>query len=129
MRVCYVKYIPWQPFIAERFRNVYLSLYKLHCRETLPQKIAYYNSLPIFLKTHPAVNVLYKDHEISDISVKTEWLEKKQIMWWSLPRLNQVLKNDGKYKHHLFRYGFLSTLQITLNQISKLMISPKPISI
>jgi hypothetical protein len=52
------------------------------------------------------------NRRITGIHVPNEWLEKQQIAWWSLPRLQLILKNSGKHGGHIFRCGFLSTLGV-----------------
>lgn len=65
-------------------------------------------------------HICYELQEVKDVIVKQEWLEKQQIRWWSLPRLKYVIRNGGKYKRHVFRYGFLSTLSVLIEKFSQL---------
>lgn len=120
LRVCYVKYIPWQPNLPEKFAKTYKWMYHLSTLSTLDEKIKYYNTtLPCDLRSHPALCIDRRDGKIVQISVLKEWMENQQIAWWSLPRIKYALKNGGKYKRHVLRYGFLSTLGIVLERFSQ----------
>jgi len=121
LRVCYVKFIPWQPNLPELFSQTYMALKQINEEPTLDSKISYYETLPENLKLHPAVTVTRDDttKQISSIVVSRKWLEKQQIAWWSMPRLKYILKNGGRYKKHTFRYGFLSTLGVVIEKINR----------
>jgi len=54
------------------------------------------------LKTHPSL-LEHGDY----LTVKQEYLEKKQLQFWSLNRLDEVLKHGGIYRKEYFRPGFL----------------------
>lgn len=124
LRVCYVKYIPWQPNLPQIFSKTYESIYRLNALSTLDEKIEYYNvTLPPELRSHPAIHIERQDGKITHLSVLKEWIEKQKIAWWSLPRLKHALKNGGRYKRHILRYGFLSTLGIILERFSKPKLS------
>jgi hypothetical protein len=119
LRVCYVKYISWQPHLPETFSQLYQTLNHFTELDTLEEKIHYFQSLSDDLQTHPALNVEKNtDGTITQIGVLKEWMEKQQIAWWSVPRLKYALRNGGKYKKHVLRYGFLSTLGIAMERLS-----------
>lgn len=125
LRVCYVKYIPWQPHLPELFSKTYCTLYQLQSMPTLEKKVRFWQSMPPELQYHPAL-VLERSEstlEITNITVLKEWMEKQQIAWWSLPRLKNALKNGGRYRKHVLRYGFLSTLGIVVERLSCFMQS------
>jgi hypothetical protein len=111
LRVCYVKYIPWQPNIPEIFDRIYQHLSTLSNLKFTTDRLEYYHTkLPEALKNHPAILFSH-----DDVTVKCEWLEKQEISWWSLYRLKHVLNNGGKFKKNIFRLGFLSTLSLVLD--------------
>ena len=116
LRVCYVKFIPWQPDLADVFATTYKSLRFINTLKDVDSKIKYIQTLPETLQSHPAIVYEYGNYQNRDrpsgIHVPNEWLEKRQIAWWSLPRLQLVVKNAGKLGGHVFRCGFLSTLAI-----------------
>jgi len=117
LRVCYVKYLPWQAELPERFAQTYEALHRLRTLPTLERQLHYYQGLSPELQTHPALRIeRHEDGRIVRLVVRKEWLEKQQMAWWSLPRLKQALKNGGRYKRHVFRYGFLSTLGIVIER-------------
>jgi hypothetical protein len=120
LRVCYVKYIPWQPDLPLSYSKTYAYLYHLKNRSTLSEKIGYYKTLPTYIQTHPAIIVdRTPGLHITNITVLNEWLEKQEIRWFSLTRLKNALKNGGKYKKDIIRYGFLSTLSVVIEKMSK----------
>jgi len=127
LRVCYVKFIPWQPGLPETFSQTYRALKQINQEPTLESKISYYETLPENLKQHPAVTITRNEStgQISSIVVPSKWIEKQQIAWWSVPRLKYILKNGGRYKKHTFRYGFLSTLGVVIEKISRMASSKR----
>ena len=123
LRVCYVKYIPWQPNLPEVFAATHKSLRCINTFKDVDSKIRYIQTLPKVMQSHPAIVYEYekcdgndadlqKNRRIIGIRVPDEWLEKRQIAWWSLPRIQLILKNAGKHGGHIFRCGFLSTLGV-----------------
>jgi len=126
LRVCYVKHVPWQPDISDTFQQVYQSLLQLSQIEKLKDQIEFFNTLPDRIRYHPAC-VVHKDStgNIIQFSIKPEWMEKNQVAWWSLPRLKNVLRNGGKYKKNIFRYGFLSTLSMVVEKFTHLSAKQK----
>ena len=97
VRVYYIKQIPWQPCVKKSFQATKEQLL---------------NGCII----HPAV-LTGKD----DIKhVDDHWLEKKKIKYWSLDRLRDVLKNNGKYKQHRFRKTFLPALAIVIKHLDSI---------
>lgn len=90
IRVYYLKRVHWQPDVAARFADLRQRLL-LADDETLCN--------------HPAIN-------------NDAWFEKVAVDWWSVDRLRQVMRNDGKYKEQRFRKSFLPVLNIILNKLS-----------
>lgn len=123
LRVCYVKYIPWQPHLPELFSKTYCTLYKLQSLPTLEKKIRFWKSMPPEMQYHPALTFEHSENPfgITNITVMKEWMEKQQVAWWSLPRLKSALKNGGRYRKHILRYGFLSTLGIVIERLSRIV--------
>jgi len=123
LRVCYVKRIPWQPDLPERFDQVRDVLDRLAtlASENMERAIEFYDSLTSDMKHHPAIVLARREEgdSIQSISVKAEYREKNQIGWWSLHRLKAVIKNGGAYKNkYCFRIGFLSTLAVVVEHFS-----------
>jgi hypothetical protein len=123
-RVCYLKRVPWQPDAPEHFKTIYGHLKKLKELDTdltHDQMVEYWEKLPEWIKYHPAISVSYRtgtgvNLQVDVLSINPEWMEKQQIGWWSLPRLRQVLRNGGRFKRHLFRYGFLPTMAVVIEK-------------
>ena len=119
LRVCYVKYIPWQPDLPEVFTLTYKSLRVINTLRDVDSKLKYIKTLPEKMQKHPAITYEFENNDSlgdgcipSKVHVHGEWLEKRQIAWWSLPRLQMILKNAGRHGGHIFKCGFLSTLEI-----------------
>lgn len=91
-RVYYLKEVPWQPEIEQKFKEI---------RDKLLSASRNPGTLPFSLRHHPAVR---------DLSVDRHFLEKQSIAWWSLDRLAEVVKNQGKFKRQKFRRVFLPVL-------------------
>lgn len=121
LRVCYVKYIPWQPELPLIFSETYAHLYQLKKLKTLSEKITYFELMPKHIQNHPAISVEYHHTQITCITVFDEWMEKQQIAWFSLRQLRCAVKNGGKFKKHVIRYGFLSTLSVAIECMSQQM--------
>jgi hypothetical protein len=119
LRVCYVKYIPWQPNLPSLFSERYAQLYHLKKLSSLSDKIDYFKSLPRNMQSHPAILVERNENEISNITVLNEWMEKQQIAWWSIHRIKNAIKNGGRFKKNVLRYGFLSTLSVVVEYMTK----------
>jgi hypothetical protein len=119
-RVCFVKQIPWQPDLPERFRFIYKKLKPLIDIKDATKRIDYYEHLTPVLKHHPCITVVRNEstNEIIDVVGKVEWFEKQQLSWWSLPRLKTMLQNGGCFRKHFFRVGFLSTLYSVIQQFT-----------
>lgn len=119
LRVCYVKYIPWQPNLPSLFSERYAQLYHLKKLTSLSEKIDYFKSLPRDMQSHPAILVEKDENEILNITVLNEWMEKQQIAWWSIHRIKNAIKNGGRFKKQVLRYGFLSTLSVVVEYMTK----------
>jgi hypothetical protein len=46
-------------------------------------------------------------------------MEKQQIAWWSIHRIKNAIKNGGRFKKNVLRYGFLSTLSVVVEYMTK----------
>lgn len=58
-----------------------------------------YRSVPAELVHHPSVSTeTTPDGDLFSVVVKTEFLEKQAIQWWSLPRLTEMMANNGVYR-------------------------------
>ena len=123
-RACYVKRIPWQPNIPRVFKKTREKLHFLHGLEKkgkTKELMNYYRSMPHWVHHHPAIETQYSSTGVlSSVHVRSSWLEKQQIRWWSLPQLYYVVQNKGRYKKSQFRMGFLLTLKHILQEFEKL---------
>lgn len=121
LRVCYVKKIPWQPEIPNQFKKLHKILKKIKYMDDSEimqeELIRYWNQLPDWIKHHPSLSLSYDEKmNVEYISVAEQWLEKTNISWWSLPRLEQMIKNGGRYKNDSFRLGFLPALSTIIKK-------------
>ena len=122
-RVCYVKRIPWQPDLPEKFDHVRQHLdqvLKIASQDGMEVAIAYWSTLPQSIQEHPAFSITRSENDvISSVTVKPEYTEKQQIGWWSMFRLRTILRNEGAYRNKFcFRIGFLSTLAVVVEHFS-----------
>jgi hypothetical protein len=101
IRVYYLKEIQWQPGVSDRFKVL---------RRSLTSDMT---NFPFSMRNHPAVT-LQPDNTLK---INRDFLEKQHILWWSLDRLGEVLKNKGRFKHHRFRYSFLPVLSVVVNKL------------
>jgi hypothetical protein len=134
-RVCFLKFIPWQPGAPRQFLKIHRYLQRLYnfiarkepdVGEHLKATIKMYEELPYAVQNHPAVTVV-KNAEtgiISSIKVNSDYLEKQQIMWISLPVVEKVLENNGTYNKLLFRRGFLQILKLAVDFLKTKTIIP-----
>tara|TARA_B100001063_G_scaffold237589_1_gene258656 strand:- start:315 stop:818 length:504 start_codon:yes stop_codon:yes gene_type:complete len=51
---------------------------------------------------------------ILDVKINEDFLEKQNVQWWSLEKLDMVLKNGGYLQNEFFRAYFLPVMQQTL---------------
>jgi hypothetical protein len=121
-RVCYVKRIPWQPDLPEKFDQLRQVLVYLHDLALENQSLArdYYLTLASGLQQHPSILVTRDpDKKITRITVQEEYLEKQQLGWWSLPRLKTIMRNKWVYRDkNCFRTGFRTTLATVLEHFT-----------
>jgi len=106
IRVYFLKQIPWQPDVVLRFnkaRSVLLDVEKGN-----------FDNVPYYLRKHPA----FQFHNNAVQGVNKHFIEKFTIMWWSLDRLQEVIKRKGKYKGHRFRKSFLPVLNILIKRLN-----------
>jgi hypothetical protein len=107
VRVYFLKEIPWQPEVILRFnkaRSVLLDIENGNLE-----------TIPFHLRKHPALEM--KNNEVEGIN--KHFLEKFSIMWWSLDRLQEVIRRKGKYKGHQFRKSFLPVLNVLIKRLKK----------
>jgi hypothetical protein len=126
-KICFVKEIPWQPQVPENFAECLRLMSSLSKLPTPLRRVEYWQNhiQHTSWARHPAlVLVFLHDQEkapeqqanvIVDVQVKTEWLEKCSISWWSIPRLKQVILQDGKFKKQFFRRSFMGFLRIIMD--------------
>ena len=101
IRLYYLKEVPWQPDVPERFQQT---------REVfLKRRDDFLNTeVPLDMCHHPGLTAT---------GIDTHFTEKIELKWWSLDRLRDVLHNRGWYKHHRFRHAFLPVLRIVIDRL------------
>lgn len=135
-RVCFLKFIPWQPGAPRNFSKMhrYLQRFsnfinKKDTGDTFQNEndhfraiIKMYEELPYQIQHHPAITVTKhpETRAILSIKVNGDYLEKQQIMWISLPIIEKVLANNGTYNKLLFRRGFLQILKLAVEYLKQL---------
>jgi hypothetical protein len=87
VHVYYLVEVPWQPNVKDLFN---------HARDDLVTKN---------IIDHPA---------LCHGKVDEHWLEKSKVRWWSLDRLKDVLRHNGKFRQQRFRSSFVTMLKIML---------------
>lgn len=123
IRVSYVKRIPWQPEIVYEFWRTRQTVLKLldtykfaqnHPNNAPIQAGLYeaYENLPGYLKTHPVLQIEVKNRTVRSLLLRKEYLEKKRIILWSLPKLLRLMR---LFYCPLIRNGFTEVL----NQVLK----------
>ena len=90
VRTYYVKEIPWNAGVVEKFAAVRTGI--------TTGGLAYRN--------HPA----HEDPECH--------LEKTELRWWGLQRLQSVLRNRGKWRDENFRRSFLPALRVLVRKLA-----------
>lgn len=101
LRVYFLKQIPWQPMTIQNFLNTRKKLVEL--KNNYGSKIS--KNYQFF---HPAIEV----YENNYFRVKNEYLEKHSLNYWSLDRLNEVVRKNGTFKNQKFRKSFMPILKI-----------------
>jgi 8-oxo-dGTP pyrophosphatase MutT (NUDIX family) len=105
IRVFYVKQVPWQAAVCDRFDRL-RSLFK--------QSTASQSPLPDDLKSHPAIKSVDPVVELH-----SHYFEKTRIAWFSLERLQQSIRNGGRYKDERFHPVFLPALQLIVQKLTE----------
>jgi hypothetical protein len=125
-RVCFLKFIPWQPGCPRYFLKVHRYLQRLYTfagkagdealtqPDHLQKVIQMYEELPYSIRKHPAINIKRNPatNEIASLTVNPDYLEKQLVSWWSLPMIDKVIENNGQYNKFIFRKNFLPFLRI-----------------
>lgn len=104
------------PTVDDTIQHAYeRSIYLLDQMKTT------YNALPHWVKCHPALTpIRLNTSSVLDVGVDPCYLEKKQVSWWSVSRLRDVINRGGVYRGDQFRHCFIPTLQITLDIIESM---------
>ncbi len=77
--------------------------------------------LPYCMRDHPALDIKMVPNTalIISVSVKNCYLEKESAIWWSLPRLSEVIQHGGSFRGEMFRPNFLPYLAVVLDILKK----------
>lgn len=103
LRIYYLVRVPWQPEVSERFDLLRSSLFKAHESQ----------ACSFSLMKHPAVHV----DDAQAVHIRNTHLEKCEVQYWGLDRLNYVINRYGKYKGHVFRRSFLPALKFLVRYL------------
>lgn len=103
LRIYYVVRVPWQPEVRERFDILRTALFNAHTAQ----------ECSFSLGKHPAVHV---DEELT-VQIRNTYLEKCEVRYWGLDRLNYVINRYGKYKGNVFRRSFLPALKFLVRYL------------
>ena len=106
VKVFFVKQVPWQPDVCDKFKATRKSLLDII-------DSPYKSTRPFHLRHHPALR-----QTSTRIFVNPHYLEKQSINWWSVDRLTEVIQNNGRFKHERFRRSFLPVLKLVLDILS-----------
>lgn len=119
-RICYVKEIPWQPNLPELFARK-TRLYRPFQTLTTPaERLQYWQSLTSSEQQVPFLHIIQNNSDqVIDVCIQSEWIEKSHLEWWSIPRLRQVVRNEGKFRKTYFRRGFIALLKVILEIFSR----------
>lgn len=107
-RTYFVKEVPWQPDIRTAFSSVRNQLCQV-------RRLPRLSNCPFSLRKHPAVQL--RQHRVV---VDAHYLEKQCVNWWSLDRLTEVVRNNGRFKTQRFRRTFLPALRIVIRKLREL---------
>jgi 8-oxo-dGTP pyrophosphatase MutT (NUDIX family) len=109
---CFVKEIEWDPTIPTYFKK---RSHHLNNLRSLPTFYVF-NDLPQDCKNHPAIKIT-QINNIPKIIVHKDYLEKKQLKWWSIYQLLYEIEHE-KYK---FRKAWLWTIIPVFKRIYHLL--------
>ena len=56
-------------------------------------------------------------------NVQSQYLEKESIQYWSLGRLEEMLKAGGVYRREIFRASFIPTVAVVVKLFSDYLFS------
>ena len=116
----YVKQVPWQPEVAQKFGMLMNELVSLK------------NGRDVSISTfnHPAVYNITEDR--SGVKVHDAFLEKQQLAYWSIPQLRAALQKPKRLiqirhgRKEMLRENFSRRLATILGQFRSDSISPVP---
>ncbi len=121
-RVFFLKRVRWQPRSFEYFNAVRSNLLRIQRLRDNQQSNAHL--VEGYLAMHPAVQlekIAVTEgglcHAPYMFSVNQDYLEKQQIMYWSLGRLEEVMQMGGTWKNQPFRHSFMCALRIIIDKL------------
>ena len=119
-REYFLKKIQWQPRSVEYFNAIRSSLLRVDRLNGNQQPNSHHISRALVM--HPSLSTVHgSDGRV--FAVDRDFLEKQQIQYWSLDRLEEVLQDNGQWRNHLFRRSFLPALRIVVDQLRQLYYS------
>jgi predicted NUDIX family NTP pyrophosphohydrolase len=108
-RVYFLKEIPWQADIIKSFSSL---------RTAFVRGDKDINTFPFKLRTHPGI----KKDSSNKFTIDRHFLEKQCLKWWSVERLNDVVKNKGRYQGQRFQKSFLPVLEIMIERLKSIYL-------
>ncbi len=103
LRVFFGKQIPWQPEVPDLFAKVREDLVVIW-----EKNISHENTPVTFC--HPSLSSILTNKT----QVNNDFLEKFQLQWWSLNRIQDAIRNKGKFKNQRLRKNFIHVLRVVL---------------
>lgn len=106
--------LDWHSFTLDgndRFVNTYINWVKGR-----QKMLRMYLNLPLEVRHHPSMRVMYKYGNIYNLSINPDFLEKSELRWWSLAELQR--ESDTPVPSNPFRPCFRSVVRLALDHFS-----------
>jgi hypothetical protein len=100
-KVYFVRQVPWQPDVPDRFRQARSNI-------SNRDPTTYTDSPP---KHHIGI--------LDDNTTDPHCMEKHCVSWWSIDRLSEVVRNNGRYRQHFFRKSFMPCLRLLVSKFQE----------
>lgn len=130
-RVCFVKRIPWQPEVPERFfairRDIdeFLDFTSHHPEMPREFTVESYCHLRPAVRSCPCFHIdVHPDtKQIEHVHVNMDYREKQQLKWWHISQLQTIVNeflNHPERPQCPLRRSFVKTLALVLLQMQRL---------
>jgi len=108
LRVYFLKEVPWQPEVAEKFDRTRDALLRIITTGKCPFGMRNYPGISFGPNQRPQIDGTY--------------LEKFKVQCWSLDRLNYVVNHYGRFRQQRFRSSFVPVLKFLIRYFKKYYI-------